>query len=75
MYGAAIAGLKLRDNVSEAEVFATFIMRFVKIQLAANPYDLADDKYFANRLKEKKNAALKSRQNCIFLPLKETKVS
>jgi len=51
------------------------IVRFVKIQSAANPYELADEKYFANRLKEKKNAALKSRQICIFLPLKETKAS
>jgi len=70
VYSAAIAGLKLRDNVSEAEVRITLIVRFVKIQSEANPYILADEKYFAKQLIGKKKTALVSRQKCIFLPLK-----
>jgi len=30
-------------------------------------YNLADEKYFAKQLKEKKKTALSSRQKCIFL--------
>jgi len=68
VFGVAIAGLRFWDNISEAKVFVTFIVRFVKLQSEANPYILADEKYFVKLLIEKKKTALLSRQKSIFLP-------
>jgi RNA-directed DNA polymerase len=43
------------------------ILRFVKIKSEVNPYDEAFDKYLDKRFKEKRKAAEKTHQKCIYL--------
>jgi len=60
-----------KDNITR--IFQLFaiglvpIRRFTKIKSEANPYDTAYDDYFKKRRKEKKQAAEKTRQKCIYL--------